>query len=82
MMEGQQLLFQTAVEAAPSSAAQKKMDVVPRSGKWWITNVPETEDCGPYDTRKEAESDRIGMERFFRHAGRRGFMTCDSAKET
>ena len=40
---------------------------------WWIEDVPpyrvngETcTSCGPYDTRREADSDRVGLQRFFR----------------
>lgn len=37
-------------------------------GSWWIADVPGTiGGCGPYGTRAEAESDRVGMSRFFRH---------------
>ncbi len=34
-----------------------------RDGKWWVTEVPESEDCGPYDTKAEAEEGRVGLER-------------------
>lgn len=42
-------------------------------GTWWVEDVPtyrvngETcTACGPYDTRREADSDRRGLERFYR----------------
>jgi len=36
-------------------------------GSWWITNMPDGEhDCGPYDTKGEAEEARKGMARTFR----------------
>jgi hypothetical protein len=41
-----------------------KLKLVKRPDGWWITNLPEGfDDCGPYDTRVEAEEDRAGVER-------------------
>lgn len=48
-----------------------------RNDGWWIVEIPETPDCGPYRTKAEAESDRIGMERFFRLQDKKGFVTTD-----
>jgi hypothetical protein len=45
-------------------------------GKTWVIwngNEP----YGPYETRKEAESDRIGMEKFLRHQDKPGFFTSE-----
>lgn len=48
---------------------------------WWVTG-PELEmECGPYDTKAEAESDRVGMQRFLRHQDKPGFMTGDTNKK-
>ncbi len=39
-----------------------------RSDGWWIVGVPDSVvECGPYATKADAESDRVGMARFFRH---------------
>lgn len=39
-----------------------------RPDGWWIVEIPDTvSECGSYGTRAEAERDRIGLERFFRH---------------
>lgn len=50
-----------------------ELQTVRHADGWWIEGVPaytvagETlTACGPYDTRHEAESDRRGMERFYR----------------
>ena len=51
------------------------MNTTKRGSKWWIEGVPDYGDCGPYSTKSEAESDRRGMERFFKYEGRKGFVT-------
>ena len=59
------------------------MHLTHRNGAWFITDMPDAEpDCGPYDTRKEAESDRIGMERTAKYENRRGFVTSDPKSGT
>ena len=55
----------------------QKMELMKRTDGWWITGVPDTDDCGPYDRKADAESDRRGMARFFRHADERDFFTVD-----
>ncbi len=58
------------------------MHVIPLNGKWEITDMPDgAADCGPYDTKAEAESDRTGMARFLRHENEPGFVTCDPPKQ-
>jgi hypothetical protein len=47
---------------------------------WWIDGEHLVEDCGPYTTRAEAESDRRGLERFFRYQDRPGFITSERTK--
>jgi len=43
------------------------LETIWRGGAWWVTGLPDNEpDCGPYKSRAEAESDRVGMTRFFR----------------
>ncbi len=45
---------------------------------YWITNLPDGDpDCGSYDTRAEADDDRRGLERFFKHGHKRGYVTSD-----
>ena len=46
------------------------MKLVKRADGWWITGIPDCEDCGPYETKKLAESDRRGLERFYKHFAR------------
>jgi len=54
-----------------------------RGNHWWITGMPDGEpDCGPYATRKEAESDLRGLRRFDRMERRgRLWMTVDTKPE-
>jgi len=49
-----------------------------REGEWWVTGILGVEDCGPYSTRADAESDRRGMERFLKYAEQRDFFTTDT----
>jgi hypothetical protein len=50
-----------------------------RFNGWWITETPPgVDEMGPYATRKEAESDRVGVERFLRIADRRAAFTTDT----
>jgi len=51
-----------------------------RGGAWWIKGVPDYGDAGPYSTKAEAESDRRGMERFFKYENRKGFVTTEPKK--
>ena len=48
----------------------------PRTGKWWIVGVPGGAlPFGPYKTRVTAESDRVGLERFYRHCDKPRYVT-------
>ena len=49
---------------------------VEATGKWVIW-TDDKEPVGPYDTKAEAESDRVGMERFIRHQNKPGYITAD-----
>ena len=45
---------------------EAEMHVVQRPDGWWIVDVPDTvSECGPYGTRKDAERDLRGMQRFY-----------------
>ena len=56
------------------------MEVVKRTDGWWILDVPDSNDCGPYDTRSEAEDDRRGISRCFKYEDREGYITSDPKK--
>lgn len=44
------------------------MQTEKRTDGWWIVGVPDTiTECGPYDTKSEAESDKRGLQRFFKY---------------
>ncbi len=53
------------------------METTRRKDGWWVTGVPECEDCGPYDTRAEADSNRRGLERFERWGHKRNYVTSE-----
>ena len=58
------------------------MRVEKRSDGYWIVEIPESPDHGPYAHLRTqdgdgAEQDRVGLERFFRHESKPGFMTVD-----
>jgi len=47
------------------SKTQMKLDKRPDG--WWVVNVPDTvTECGPYDTRVEAEETRRGLTHTFK----------------
>ena len=50
------------------------MRVEQKHGSWWIVEIPDCDDCGPYSTKAEAESDRRGMERFYKYADKPWFV--------
>ena len=54
------------------------MNIEKRSDGYWITGVPEGSDCGPYDRKADANDDRRGMIRFFKHEHERGYFTTDN----
>jgi len=44
-----------------------EMKLRKRADGWWIINVPDTvTECGPYDTKPEAEEIRQGLARTFK----------------
>jgi len=57
------------------------MRSVKREDGWWIVDVPNAPDCGPYDSKREAEDDRRGMERFEKFEDRPGFVTVDRKRD-
>lgn len=44
---------------------------------WWITGVPECEDCGPYATKAIAEEERKGLQRTFDNWDDRSYFTTE-----
>jgi hypothetical protein len=53
------------------------MDLHKANDGWWIVDVPDTQPCGPYETRAEAASDMRGLRRFFRHGDDPEFLTTE-----
>jgi hypothetical protein len=53
------------------------MKLVKRDDGWWITDVPDSEDCGPYATRPEAKDDMDGLQRTFDHWDDHRFWTVE-----
>ena len=59
------------------------LDLTQRLDGWHITGLPdEPGDCGPYDTRAEAASDRAGLLRFYRHADKPDFWSTEPCRQT
>ena len=57
--------------------ADKDMDIKKRADGYWITNMPDGPDCGPYDRKADADDDRRGMMRFFKHEHEWDFFTVE-----
>jgi hypothetical protein len=55
------------------------MTIIRRRDGYWITNIPECQDCGPYERKADAEEDRRGLERFFRDGEKPGYATTTAA---
>ena len=58
------------------------MEIVKQPDGWWITGEPLDLDCGPYDTKAEAESDMRGLARFEKHGHKPGYATMDTRRKT
>jgi hypothetical protein len=43
------------------------MKSVKRDDGWWVTLIPDCEDCGPYATKVDAEDTKQGLQRTFDH---------------
>jgi hypothetical protein len=56
------------------------MKTLKRKDGWWITGVTESEDCGPYSSKKEAEEDRVGLARTEKNMDKRPFWTCEKSE--
>jgi len=41
------------------------MKSVKREDGWWVTGIPDCDDCGPYKTKDDAEETRRGLQRTF-----------------
>lgn len=56
-----------------------ELRTVRRADGWFVVGLPNADapECGPYGTRAEADADRVGLQRTYRHGDRRGFVTCD-----
>lgn len=57
------------------------MKVTKRGKERWITGVPESEDCGPYDTQPEAVEDMEGLERTERWGHLHQYWTTEKIQE-
>ncbi len=45
---------------------------------WWILGDEDAGPMGPYDSRVEAEDDRVGVTRFYRHCNKPGYVTSET----
>jgi hypothetical protein len=54
------------------------MKVKKKPDGWWIIDLPyECGDCGPYDTKEEAEEEKTGLQRSFDNLDNRKFWTSE-----
>jgi len=58
------------------------MKTVKQKDGWWIEDVLECDIIGPYNTKKEAEDDRRGLERTEKNMNKRTFWTCEKETQT
>ncbi len=56
------------------------MKIVKKSDGYWIKKIPDSEDCGPYKTKEDAEDTMRGLERFFKYQDEPGFITIEDLK--
>jgi hypothetical protein len=56
------------------------MKSIKRDREWWVTEIPDCEDCGPYSTKEDAEDTRRGLERFYKYKDEPGFITCEDKR--
>ena len=59
-----------------------KLSLTRKADGWWIVGL-RAADCpeaGPYDTRREADLDRVGLLRTYRFEHVPGFVTCDRGR--
>lgn len=50
---------------------------VQENGQWWIMDDEDPLPIGPYKTKEQAEDDRKGLDRFYRHCNEPGYITSD-----
>ncbi len=53
------------------------MKSIKKPDGWWVTDIPECEDCGPYSNKPDAEETRHGLERFYKFKDEPGYITTD-----
>jgi len=60
-----------------------ELKIVVRRDGWWIVtdDDPET-DCGPYETKAEAEDSRVRIKRFLKYQDEPGYVTSDSLRKS
>jgi hypothetical protein len=44
---------------------------------WWVTEIPECGDCGPYPTKGDADETKRGLQRTFDNLDDPTFFTCE-----
>jgi len=53
------------------------MDIEKQPDGYWITNIPDTPNCGPYKAKSDASKARTGLTRFFKHEDEKDFFTVE-----
>ena len=57
-----------------------KLETQKMGKNWWIVGDEEDGPYGPYDSRKEAEEDKVGLNRAERNRDNREFYTVEKEK--
>jgi hypothetical protein len=53
------------------------MKPIKKEDGWWVTEIPECGDCGPYPTKADALETQRGLQRTFDHMDDWSFWTCE-----
>ena len=53
------------------------MKPIKKEDGWWVTEIPECGDCGPYPTKADALETQRGLQRTFDHMDDWRFWTCE-----
>jgi hypothetical protein len=53
------------------------MKSVKREDGWWVTKIPDCDDCGPYNTKADADDTKRGLQRTFDHMDDWSFWTTE-----
>jgi hypothetical protein len=53
---------------------------VKREDGWWITEIGDNVECGPYDTASDAEDDMLGLIRYAKYGHIPGYVRSEESR--